>query len=206
MKPVDHNNGDRRAVLIATAAEVINRRGIEGTRLSDIATEAGVSVGLLQHYFGARDTLIREAFEVAVVGSFEEQFKTHRSHDDPWQRIVSVLTELVSPAKPVKEARNWLDLCAAAAREPDLQPTVLEVQQRWIRLIENAIEDGIERGLFRPVLPPIEVAAAINALGDGMVLNLALASPADGVRDAESMRLVIERVAGHLVGRSALSP
>jgi AcrR family transcriptional regulator len=195
-----NSNGDRRAELVATAAGVISRRGVDATRLSDVAAEADVSIGLLQHYFGSRDVLIREAFEVAVVGDFEDQLESHRSSIDPWQRIQSVLSELISPTEPVKEARNWLDLCATAAKEPDLQPTVSEVQLRWIGLIERAVEDGIELGKFNPALPADEVARGINALGDGMVLNLALDSSADGDAHADAMRTTAERIARLLVG------
>jgi AcrR family transcriptional regulator len=193
---------DRRAELVAVAAEIINERGVDAARLSDVAARAGVSVGLLQHYFGSRDSLMREAFEIAVVGDFEDLLVAQREIDDPWDRIDAIITELVAPAAPVKEARNWVDLCAAASRDPELRPTVQDVQDRWIQLLERAIEDGARAGEFEPVLPPREIALAVNALCDGMVVALASGAPGSSALDAADMHAAVGRVARKLVGAS----
>ena len=49
----------RRAAIIAATARVIVTNGVDSTRLADVAEEAGVSVGLIQHYFVTRDELLR---------------------------------------------------------------------------------------------------------------------------------------------------
>ena len=56
---------DRRDEVLAAAATVMARMGFERMRLRDVATEAGVSIGLLQHYFETREQLGREAFASA---------------------------------------------------------------------------------------------------------------------------------------------
>ena len=39
---------------LAAAIEVIERRGVERTRFSDVATASAISVGNLQYVFGSR--------------------------------------------------------------------------------------------------------------------------------------------------------
>lgn len=54
-------DGDRREQILAAAARAIGRHGIENVRTLDVAREAGVSIGALQHHFYNRDPRIGEA-------------------------------------------------------------------------------------------------------------------------------------------------
>ena len=53
----------RRNQLIDTALELFAERGIEATRVSDIAQAAGVAQGLLYHYFPSKDALLAAIIE-----------------------------------------------------------------------------------------------------------------------------------------------
>src|SRR5206468_4616610 len=58
---------DRRAELLDAAVRVFARKGFHGSRVGDIAEEAGVAHGLLYHYFRSKDevleTIFRESWE-----------------------------------------------------------------------------------------------------------------------------------------------
>ncbi len=60
------NFDERRDELARTAMKVISVQGVSGATLRDIADEAGVSVGVLQHSFRTRRSLLLAAFEMAV--------------------------------------------------------------------------------------------------------------------------------------------
>src|SRR4051812_16298347 len=47
----------RRPQIIDAAMRAILEHGFDGVRYSDVADEAGVAVGTVQHYFGSRDAL-----------------------------------------------------------------------------------------------------------------------------------------------------
>ncbi|HEX9038914.1 MAG TPA: helix-turn-helix domain-containing protein [Ktedonobacterales bacterium] len=53
----------RRAQLIDAALDVFSERGVEATRISDIAERAGVAQGLLYHYFPGKEALLRAIAE-----------------------------------------------------------------------------------------------------------------------------------------------
>ena len=53
---------ERRPQIAEAAVRVIVARGFDGMRLSDVAEEAGVSVGTVQHYFGSREAVLVGAF------------------------------------------------------------------------------------------------------------------------------------------------
>jgi len=65
---------DRREALVDAAIESLKRHGHEGLSVRRIATEAGVSIGLINHYFPNKDDLVAEsyrAFSRRLAVSFE---------------------------------------------------------------------------------------------------------------------------------------
>src|SRR5258706_15396606 len=62
---------DRRRDLLDAAVRVFARKGFHGSRVGDIAEEAGVAHGLLYHYFRSKEevleTIFRETWGVLVV-------------------------------------------------------------------------------------------------------------------------------------------
>lgn len=59
---------ERKEQIMRAAIRVFARRGIFGTKMNMIATEAGISHGLLYHYFKSKD----ELFNTVVQWSMEE--------------------------------------------------------------------------------------------------------------------------------------
>lgn len=58
----------RERILVACAA-VIARSGLRRFRMSDVAREAGVSIGLLAYHFGDRDGLLAAALDHVTAGT-----------------------------------------------------------------------------------------------------------------------------------------
>ena len=53
---------DRREALVDAAIESLKRYGHEGLSVRRIAAEAGVSIGLINHHFPNKDTLVAESY------------------------------------------------------------------------------------------------------------------------------------------------
>lgn len=69
-RSAEHNQkmrDDRREKILHHALRLFAARGLHATKISDIATEAGMSQGLLYHYFRSKEEIyteiIRDAFE-----------------------------------------------------------------------------------------------------------------------------------------------
>ncbi|MEB4613100.1 TetR/AcrR family transcriptional regulator, partial [Leucobacter sp. M11] len=54
---------DTRERILASCARVIARTGLARFRMSEVAREAGVSIGLLAYHFGDRDGLLQAALD-----------------------------------------------------------------------------------------------------------------------------------------------
>jgi len=72
----------RRLSLIEACARVLAREGIAGASVRTIAVEAGVSAGLVGHYFAGVDALIA-AFKLALGDAVKDVRTSHRLTDSP---------------------------------------------------------------------------------------------------------------------------
>lgn len=61
----------RRRRLTGAAISVIQRSGIEGARLRDVARAAGVTTGAVMHYFDGKDAVLEAALEEVVRRTLE---------------------------------------------------------------------------------------------------------------------------------------
>lgn len=55
-KIVDHQ--ERRQKIVEAVFRVLGDRGVDGVSLRDVANEAGVSMGAVQHYFQSKDEML----------------------------------------------------------------------------------------------------------------------------------------------------
>lgn len=60
-RPPASEKGDRRNALLESAIRLFSEKGFSSVELREIAADAGVTVGLIRHYFGAKDDLIDAA-------------------------------------------------------------------------------------------------------------------------------------------------
>ncbi|MGH3217439.1 MAG: TetR/AcrR family transcriptional regulator [Streptosporangiaceae bacterium] len=164
------NVADRRAELLQAAGNVIRRVGFERMRLRDVAQEAGVSIGLLQHYFETREQLGREAF-AAVCGARARGVAERAEDEGPaWVRIQRMLEYAFEPQRIRERASTWLDLCASASRDGELRREAVCVQDVWRAPLEKAIADGQATGELRPRMSPAVAVDLLLAVVDGTEL------------------------------------
>ncbi|WP_257348808.1 TetR/AcrR family transcriptional regulator [Pseudalkalibacillus decolorationis] len=60
---------ERREQILQAALKVFSRRGLAATKISKIANEAGLSHGLVYHYFSSKDEIFTMLVERALDGS-----------------------------------------------------------------------------------------------------------------------------------------
>jgi AcrR family transcriptional regulator len=186
------------AILDATVA-VIAQRGVANARLADVAVAIGKSTGTLQHYFGSRDELLAAAFRRLNDSGAEAARAAAAEIADPWARLQSVLDEVLGGGPDwTAEWQVWLEFWTACSRDPELRELTGDVYATWRALIGEAIAEGRKTGVFTPIAPPSEVAAALLALLDGLALHALLGIASD--RRQATARKIVRRVAAGYLG------
>src|SRR5579859_7865341 len=140
----------RREELVAAAVRAFARKGYHGCRISDIAEEAGVSHGLVYHYFTSKEeileTIFRENWGVVAIAIGEIASTSDGSAVEEVRKIVSLM--LHSWRRDPEVVRV---LVREIARSPQLQERIGDFQPGFDALT-RVIERGQKAGELDPAL------------------------------------------------------
>jgi TetR/AcrR family fatty acid metabolism transcriptional regulator len=137
---------DRRRRILDAAVRVFARSGYHGSRVGDIATEAGVAHGLLYHYFASKDEVLETVFRENF-GQLLERFRAVEAAEEPAPEKLEGIAKIL-----LRTWRNDPDLVTVMVREvarsPQLQAQVDEVREAFA-IVQRVIEQGQADGTFR---------------------------------------------------------
>ncbi len=140
---------EKRKLILDAAVRVFARSGYHGSRVGDIAEEAGVAHGLLYHYFSSKEQVLQTIFREnwgELLARFRAVEAADESADEKLEGIAKIL---------LRTWRNDPDLVTVMVREvarsPQLQSQVEEVREAFA-IVQRVIEDGQAAGVFRPDL------------------------------------------------------
>src|SRR6185312_4503426 len=89
--------------IIAAATKVFAHKGLAATKMADIAAEAGISYGLLYHYFDNKELMFK-----ACVGQGTQAFaglisRIQEQTGSPWERLLQLTTIVLDGILRVRE-------------------------------------------------------------------------------------------------------
>ena len=171
MSPRPRLDHVRRPELLAAAAAVIRRRGLENARVADVADEAGLSAPSVLHYFASKAELLKEALTSAEERFYEELEIELGGIEGARERMLKIVQ--YGAGEGDYDAALWMELWARALRDPEVAATRAELDGRWRRSIADVVRYGQERGEFGPA-DPEEFAVLLASLLDGLAVQIAL--------------------------------
>ena len=164
------NHDERRAEIADAVWRVIEREGLEGANLRDIAREAGHTTGVISHYFRGKRELLAFAFQLVVERSAERITRAIR--EDGVFEALAALLPLDEERR--REATVWLVLMAASLSDPGLAE---ELRERYGEARREMMP------IFREVLrreargeAPEDIGDELLATVDGLTVH-ALTDP-----------------------------
>ena len=164
---VDHD--ERRERIAEAAWRVIEREGLEGANLRDIAREAGHTTGVLSHYFRGKRELMAFAFQLVVDRSTRRIAR--RSRD---AGVIEALAELLPlDEERRREATVWLVLMAASLSDQylagELRQRYAEARKAMLPVFREALGEAAGED-------PEDVGDELLAAVDGITVD-ALTDP-----------------------------
>ena len=181
----------RRAALIEATAAVLAEAGLAGTNVRAICAKAGVSPGLLRHYFAGIDDLVAATYQ-ATSDRMDAIFAAavDSAANDPHARLTAYLTASFRPPVTDPELLGaWTAFWALArsdARMADIHAaSYAGYRARLTELLTACGANDAER-----------VAIMLTAMVDGLWLELSLDAASFGAEAAVEM---IERAVATLL-------
>ena len=175
MSPRPSNAHLRRPAILTAAAEVISERGVQNTRISDVAERAGTSAPGVLYWFPTKDELLAEALTFSddrFYDSLTEELEGLASASERLARLVEQW-----PSDGDSETVLWMELWVRALRDPKLAETRERLDRRWREALAEVIREGQASGEFGGD-DADDLALLLGALMDGYAIQLALGDPA----------------------------
>jgi AcrR family transcriptional regulator len=194
MSPRPRLDHVRRPAILAAAAEVIRERGLENTRVVDVAERAGTSAPSVLYWFASKSELLTVALTAAEENFYQQLEASLAELDTARDRLVRLIESASGTGD--YDATLWIDLWARALRDPELAGIREQLDLRWRRTIAEIVSQGQEEGEFGPT-DPDELALLLGSLLDGLAVQIALGDP-EGT--PERAREICLRLAGQQLG------
>jgi len=174
----------RRRELVEVTIDSLAELGYVGTTLAQIATRAGVSPGLVAHYFGDKDGLLDAAFRSLARRVGNHVRARLRQVSTPRGRIQAVIDANLAPEEfEQRTGTAWLAFWGQVLHVPSLKRVQSVYQRRTLSNLRSSLKN---------LVPPDEaqrLAAMIAAMIDGVWLRAALSGWHEA--DSESARALL---------------
>ena len=188
-KKVDHHQ--RRKEIAGAVARIVRDRGLEGVSFREVAAEAGISVSLVQHYFGSKENLLIGTLDIQSAEFAEligERLALIDSGDDPLKRLKAMVAVFI-PDTEVPRAAMLLYHAFAGAALTDARLRSSEAfrsADSLVHAIEDELRVATEVGAISSGVDIEKEAKAILSL----VLGLSLAILLDRTSPEEALAVL----------------
>ncbi|MER7734761.1 TetR family transcriptional regulator C-terminal domain-containing protein [Streptomyces erythrochromogenes] len=174
-RTADHEQ--RRRQIADAVSRLISEHGLDAVTVARTAAAAGMSVGLVQHYFRTKDEMLLHTFrEVAarIRARVDERIQDGIEHK---RSLAAVMADVMTEYIPLDEARRaeYRVARAFAGRALDA-PALAEVDTESARQlredIARAVHNGKECGEVDEHLDPQSAAVRLAAVMEGLALQV----------------------------------
>ena len=179
---------DRREALVDAAIESLKRYGYEGLSVRRIAAEAGVSIGLINHHFPNKDTLVAESYRTfsrRLAANFEKAVAV--AGPDPRARIRAYLNAFFSgPNLDPQVLTAWVVYWSLVQVSPEMHSVRDEEGRGYGEVLGRLLSDLAQSRGSATVDLGLAVTG-LTALLDGLWLQLCLDPSSFRPQDAAAL-------------------
>lgn len=170
MSPRPNVSDERKNQILNAAEQVISKKGLDSTRMDDIAEETGLSKGTLYLYYKSKDDLIIAILERIFDGVFKQLDARKGSTLSATEAILQFTEEAIRDYKRMLRILPIAyEFLALAFRNKVVQKALSRYFKGYMDVLVPIIQRGIDSGEFRQV-DAKEVAITAGAIYEGTVL------------------------------------
>jgi AcrR family transcriptional regulator len=181
----------RRRQVIDAVVKILETQGWKDLTIREVSEVAGVSAGILTHYFGNKRSMTIDSIAEAHSRTEKSLMEIERRRLPPAVAMRAIIDFLSQPAPPpVPDARFWLAIAGRMPFDKMIQAEMQKLHQRALEFICHVIAEGTAQGVFAPIAPPGDVADRLLAMATGF--NLAGVRDPAGLPPARRHALLLE--------------
>lgn len=152
--------------LLQAAKTEFARNGLGGARVDEISERAKANKRMLYHYFGSKDDLFQTVLEQAYLDIRDAEQKLQLDSLEPRQALETLVRftwnyYLKNP--------EFITLVNSEnlhrARHLKKSEAVKVVSRRFVSMVTKILDRGVEAGIFRSGVDPVQLNITIAAIG-----------------------------------------
>lgn len=155
--------------ILDAAAKVFARAGYHGAATQDIADVLGIRQASLYYYFDSKEAALEAVCATGVEDYALRAQKILRGTQSSAEKVAQLVFHHLAPMA------ERLDYTVVFLRErrflpPPARKRIRAIEQRYERIIQRIIQQGVARGEFRPDLDTRMATLALLGLGNSAAL------------------------------------
>ena len=166
--PRKSDHRERRELLADALMRLVATRGLEGVSLRHVASEAGVSTGMVQHYFRTKDEMMTFALGM-VMDRIRERSQAELAPASPRELVRGLLLQVL-PLDETRRLENHVVLAFLAYAA--VKPSIASRLRHAATDMRAFLADQLRAAGSADGLDPERAAAGLLALVDGLGLQM----------------------------------
>ncbi|WP_257347172.1 TetR/AcrR family transcriptional regulator [Pseudalkalibacillus decolorationis] len=163
---------ERKEQIMEAALKVFARRGLIGTKMSMIATEANISAGLLYRYFKSKNELFISLVQQAVQESIAGIMEVYKLPGSPIEKIKTLTDEILQ-----EDGQLYFMLMHQARTSDEVPDEVNQLidknsMKTYIDILEPLFKEGQEVGELAAGDPRELISCYLSVLSGLMTLDM----------------------------------
>lgn len=187
----------RQRDLVAAMLDAIAELGLQGATVREVALRAAVTPGLIRWYFDSKENLVHIAYRSFLADMANASMAGIGEGSAAIRLARFVRASFTAPVADGRTLSIWAAFIGAVNADPAMAAIHREGYRSWRDMLEALIgELMLERGLGPHRIAVRRQAIAVNALVDGLWLEISLAG--DDFADVDIVRVALDAVAAIL--------
>ena len=161
----------RRNQILDAATKVFVRLGFQHARMDDIVEESGLSKGTLYWYFKSKEDIINAISRRLFTGELEKLEGLLEAEGTVSERLMQLTNYRVAGLKRMSNLVPIIfEFYAVAVHQQWVKQFIGEYFKHFRGLLEDLIQQGIDRGEFYPV-NAAETAISLASMYEGLTIH-----------------------------------
>jgi TetR/AcrR family transcriptional regulator, repressor for uid operon len=161
---------ERSAQILEAAARCFRQQGFHQSSMKEICAEAGMSPGVVYHYFKSKEAIIVAMAQAERHAIIELMAKAQQG--DTLVAALDLLAESVlQSVQNPGDAALYLEITVEASRHSLLWETVQSADETFVHGLVDLLTSAQERGEIPPFLALLEIAETVGTLIEGFIVR-----------------------------------
>ncbi|MGJ1431352.1 TetR family transcriptional regulator [Sphingobacterium spiritivorum] len=139
---------EKQLEILNVAENLFSIKGFDGTSVRDIASEANVNVAMINYYFGSKEGLLDTLINVRVE-NFKMNGESLKDISSPMEKVDKMIELYVKSMNCNRGLYQVIAVESTIKRKLLLSESFQELKYHNLRVIEEVVQDGVDKGVFQ---------------------------------------------------------